>query len=60
MKMWPVRPWVEWVNGEILEDLDYAVDLALVSEYFDDLQEKSKRLDKRARRVGLKSEHKED
>ena len=31
---------VEWVEGEILEDLDYADDLALVLEGVDDAQEK--------------------
>jgi hypothetical protein len=34
--------------------LDYADDLALVSEKFDDLLEKTKKLDRKARSVGLK------
>ena len=45
---------VEWVNGEILEDIDYADDLALPSEGYEDAQEKMTRLARRARGVGLK------
>ena len=44
---------VKWVDGKVLEDLDYADDIALVSEGFDDLQEKSKRLERRAKKAGL-------
>jgi hypothetical protein len=35
---------VKWVDGEALEDLDYADDLALVSENFDDVQGKNKEI----------------
>ena len=35
---------VEWVNGEILEDIDYADDLALPSEGIEDAREKMPRL----------------
>ena len=45
---------IEWVNGEFLEDIDYADDLALVSEDVDDLQEKTTRLSRKARGMGLK------
>ena len=43
---------VEWVNGEILEDIDYADDLALPSEGYEDAQEKMTRLARRARGCG--------
>jgi hypothetical protein len=45
---------IEWVNEEILEDLDYADDLGLLSGNFDDLQEKTTRLNENAKKVGLK------
>ena len=45
---------LEWVNGETLEDLDYADDLGLVSENLEDLQEKTTRLSRKAKGVGLK------
>jgi hypothetical protein len=45
---------LDWVNGEVLEDLDYADVLGLVSENFDDLQEKTSRLNENSKRVGLK------
>ena len=45
---------VAWVGEEILEDLDYADDLALTSEGIDDSQEKITRLVRRAKKVGLK------
>jgi hypothetical protein len=45
---------VKWTEDKALEDLDYADDLALILEGFDDLQEKAKRLDRKARSVGLK------
>ena len=45
---------MEWVNGEILEDIDYADDLALPSEGIEDAQEKMTRLARRAKEVGLR------
>ena len=44
----------QWVNGEILEDIDYADDLALPSEGIEDAQEKMTRLARRAKEVGLR------
>ena len=45
---------IEWINGETLEDLDYADDLGLVSDDFDDTQEKMMRLSRNAKKLGLK------
>ena len=45
---------IEWVNDTVLEDLDYADDLGLVSNNFNDTQEKMTRLARRARMVGLR------
>jgi hypothetical protein len=41
-------------HGTLLEDLDYADDLGLVSNNFEDAQEKMTRLSKKAKTVGLK------
>jgi sensor histidine kinase YesM len=45
---------VRWIGEEILEDLDYADNLGLVSENFEDTQEKMNRLAEEARVMGLK------
>jgi hypothetical protein len=45
---------IEWIDRTVLEDLDYADDLGLVSSNFDDTQEKMKRLARKAKSVGLK------
>ena len=45
---------VKWTDDETLEDLGYADDIALVSEKFEDLQQKTTRLNQVAKGVGLK------
>ena len=45
---------VAWLEDEVLEDLDYADDLALTSEGIDDTQEKIVRLVRKAKKLGLK------
>ena len=45
---------IEWVEGTVLEDLDYADDLGLVSDNLEDTQEKMTRLARNAETVGLK------
>jgi hypothetical protein len=45
---------IKWVGNTVLEDLDYADDLDLVSNNFDDTQEKMTRLARRAGVVGLR------
>ena len=45
---------IEWVEGAVLEDLDYADDLGLVSQNFEDTQEKMTRLSRKAKVLGLK------
>ena len=45
---------IRWRFTTTLEDLDYADDIALVSSRFQDIQEKTTRVDKTARSVGLK------
>ena len=48
------RTGIEWVDGEVLEDVDFSDDLGLVSENVEDAQEKIKRLARKAKSVGLK------
>jgi len=36
---------IQWISGKILEDLEYADDLALISHSFNHMQEKSQRLE---------------
>jgi hypothetical protein len=45
---------IEWFEGEVLENLDYADDLGLVSENFEDTQEKMTRLARKTKNLGLK------
>ena len=45
---------VQWVGNEVLEDADYADDLALTPEGVEDAQEKATRLIRKAKLVGLK------
>ena len=45
---------IQWNFATVLEDLDFADDIALLSSKFNDLQEKTGRLTEEAARVGLK------
>ena len=45
---------IEWLGGEVPEDINFADDLALPSENFNDAQEKMTRLASKAKSVGLK------
>jgi hypothetical protein len=49
-----VNTGLEWIDGQVFEDLDYTDDLGLVSEGIDDLQRKTIRLSRRGKSVGLK------
>ena len=48
------RRGIRWTLSTVLEDLDYADDIALLSHSFSDMQEKTDRLDRFSRQVGLK------
>ena len=48
------RRGIRWTLSTVLEDLDYADDIALLSHSFSDMQEKTDRLNKFSRQVGLK------
>ena len=48
------RRGVRWNFTAVLEDLDFADDIALLSSKFNDLHEKTRRLAEEAARVGLK------
>ena len=45
---------IRWHSTTVLEDLDFANDIALLSFKFNDLREKTGRLTEEAARVGLK------
>ena len=45
---------IEWMNGEELEDLDYADDLALITDDIDKMKIKTKRVGRAAKKIGLK------
>ena len=47
------RRGIRWTLSTVLEDLDYADDITLLSHSFNDMQEKSVRLNRFARQVGL-------
>ncbi len=49
-----VRRGIRWNFTTVLEDLDFADDIALLSSKISDLQEKTGRLEEEAARVGLK------
>ena len=48
------RTGIHWISGKILEDLEYADDLALLSHSVDDMQEKTQCLETAAASVGLR------
>ena len=48
------RRGIRWTLSTVLEDLDYADDIALLSHSFSDMLEKTDRLNKFSRQVGLK------
>ena len=48
------RRGIRWTLSTVLEDLDYADNIALLSHSFSDMQEKTDRLDRFSRQVGLK------
>lgn len=45
---------ITWAMTEMLEDLDYADDIALLSHRHGDMQEKTNQLAETARKIGLK------
>ena len=45
---------IRWNFATVLEDLDFAIDIALLSSKFNDLHEKTGRLTEETARVGLK------
>ena len=47
------RRGIRWTLSTVLEDLDYANDIALLSHSFHDIQEKTDSLNRFARQVGL-------
>ena len=49
------RRGIRWTLSTVLEDLDYADDITLLSRSFNDMQEESDRLNRFARQVGLKN-----
>ena len=51
---------VEWLNGEVTEDINYTDNLALPSKSFEDAQERIIRLSRKAKAVRLKVNEKED
>ena len=48
------RRGIAWLGEEVLEDIDYADDLGLLSETYEDMQEKTVKLGREAKSVGLK------